>query len=182
MVSERFGELGALVIDHDVLARRVVEPGSAALVEVIRAFGDRVVVRGQLDRGALGELVFADDAARTRLNGIVHPYIEAMAAAADRQARLAGETVVVHDIPLLVETGQGRSFGLVVTVAAAVEVRLERLMTTRGLTYATANARIAVQATDAERAAIADYVLDGNGSRDRLRAQVDEFWVIHVPH
>lgn len=182
VVSGRFGELGAHVVDHDALARRAVEPGSAALVEVVRAFGDQVMKDGALDRSALAELIFACETARARLNGIVHPYIEGMAVAADRQARIAGERVVVHDIPLLVETGQGGSFGLVVTVAAPVEVRLKRLMQTRGLTHVAASERIAAQATDAERAAVADYVLDGSGTSEGLRKQVDEFWAIHIPH
>ncbi|WP_062213658.1 dephospho-CoA kinase [Demequina oxidasica] len=182
VVAERLGELGAHVVDHDVLSRRVVEPGSAALVEIVHAFGDRVVVDGQLDREALGTLVFTDGRARERLNCIVHPYIEAMAAAMDKQARAAGEAVVVHDIPLLVETNQGGAFGLVVTVAAPVEVRLKRLMETRSMRHDHAQARIDSQATDEERAAVADHVFDGSGTRERLRAQVDEFWTIHVPH
>lgn len=181
VVAERLGELGAHIVDHDVLSRRVVEPGSAALVEIVHAFGDRVVSEGELDREALGALVFADRRARERLNGIVHPYIEAMAAAIDRQARAAGESVVVHDIPLLVETGQGSAFGLVVTVAAPVELRLKRLMETRGMRHVHARARIDSQASDEDRAAVADVVLDGSGSREHLRAQVDEFWATHVP-
>ncbi|WP_061966000.1 dephospho-CoA kinase [Demequina aurantiaca] len=181
VVAERLGELGAHVVDHDVLSRRVVEPGSAALVEIVHAFGDQVVVRGELDREALGKLIFGDNRARERLNGIVHPYIEAMAAAMDKQARAAGEAVVVHDIPLLVETGQGGAFGLVVTVAAPVEVRLKRLMETRSMLHDHAQARIDSQATDEERAAVADFVFDGSGTREQLRAQVDEFWAIHVP-
>lgn len=182
VVAERLDELGAHIVDHDVLSRRVVEPGSAALVEIVRAFGDRVVTDGALDREALGRLVFADARARKRLNDIVHPYIEAMAAAIDKQARASGEAVVVHDIPLLVETGQGRAFGLVVTVAAPAPVRLKRLMESRGMLHEHAQARIDSQATDADRAGVADVVLDGAGSRDGLRAQVDEFWATHVPH
>lgn len=181
VVSERLRELGAHIVDHDVLSRRVVEPGSAALIEIVRAFGDRVVTDGKLDRQALGSLVFADNRARARLNGIVHPYIEAMATAIDRRSRAAGETVVVHDIPLLVETHQGGSFGLVVTVAAPEDLRLKRLMETRSMRHDAAQARIDSQASDADRAAVADYVLDGSGTRDQLRRQVDEFWRIHVP-
>lgn len=182
VVAARLGELGAHVVDHDELARRVVEPGSAALIEVVRAFGDRVVTQGTLDREALGALVFADDRARKKLNGIVHPYIDAMAAAIDRQARAAGESVVVHDIPLLVETGQGGAFGLVVTVAAPESTRLQRLIETRGMKREHAQARIDSQATDPERAAVADFVLDGSGTAQQLRDQVDEFWATNVPH
>lgn len=181
VVAERLGELGAHIVDHDVLARGAVEPGSAALIEVVRAFGDRVVVEGRLDREALGTIVFADEHSRRKLNNIIHPYVYAMGAAADRQARLAGVGVVVHDIPLLIETGQGREFDLIVTIAAPEKVRLARLMEGRGMRHAAAQARIDAQATDSQRASGADVVLDGSGTRDNLRAQVDEFWDTHVP-
>ncbi|MGC4173914.1 dephospho-CoA kinase [Demequina sp.] len=180
--ARRFELLGARVIDHDVLARRVVEPGSAALVDIVAAFGDRVLVDGQLDRAALAKVVFASDAERQRLNDIVHPYVLAAGLAADRQARLDGVDVVVHDIPLLQETGQGGDFDLVVTIAAPAEVRVERLVASRGMTPADAAARIAAQATDEARAAIADVVLDGSGEPEHLAAQVDAFWLERVPH
>jgi len=106
----------------------------------------------------------------------------AAALAADRQARLEGVDVVVHDIPLLVETGQGGDFDLVVTVAAPVELRIQRLVSSRGMTGAEAEARIAAQATDEQRAAAADVVLDGSGSPEELAAQVDRFWDELVPH
>lgn len=179
--AARFEALGARVIDHDVLARRVVEPGTAALVDVVRAFGPSVVKDGSLDRGALGHLVFTDDAARQRLNDIIHPYVFAAAEAADRQARLDGVAVVVHDIPLLVETGQGRDFDLVVCVCAPVATRIHRLMTGRGMSRDQALARIGAQASDEQRADACDVVLDGGGERERLWSQVDEFWATHVP-
>ena len=182
VAARRFAEIGARVIDHDALARRVVEPGSAALVEIIRAFGDTVVKRGELDRAALAAIVFGNDRDRERLNAIVHPYVLAAGLAADRQARAEGEDVVVHDIPLLVETNQGADFDLVVSVSAPVELRLSRLIRSRALSAAQAEARIASQATDEERGAVADAVLDGSGSEANLRAQVDEFWRDHVPH
>jgi dephospho-CoA kinase len=177
----RFGELGARTVDHDVLARRVVEPGSAALVDIVAAFGDRVVVRGALDRAALAKLVFASDVERERLNAIVHPYVIAAALAADRQARAEGVEVIVHDIPLLVETGQGRDFDMVVTVSAPIELRVGRLVASRGMTRADAEARIAAQATDDERARVADVVLDGSGTPEQLAAQVDALWQERVP-
>lgn len=181
MAARRFAEIGARVIDHDALARRVVQPGSAALVEIIRAFGDTVVKNGALDREALAALVFGNDRDRERLNAIVHPYVLAAGFAADRQARAEGVDVVVHDIPLLVETGQGGDFDLVVAVAAPVELRLSRLMRARGLSSAQAEARIASQATDEEREAFADAVLDGSGTEANLRSQVDVFWRDRVP-
>jgi dephospho-CoA kinase len=180
--AARFAELGARVIDHDQLARRVVEPGSAALVDIVTAFGDSVLVKGELDRAALAQIVFANPHERERLNAIVHPYVMSAGIAADRQARAAGVDVIVHDIPLLVETGQGDNFELVVTVAAPQDLRLQRLIDGRGMDQTQAFARIASQASDEERAAIADVVLDGSGTEDELRAHVDEFWQQHVPH
>ncbi|MDE0573168.1 dephospho-CoA kinase [Demequina sp. B12] len=179
--STRFGELGALVVDHDVLAREAVAPGSAALVDIVREFGDKMVVNGALDRAALADIVFGNDDARRKLNSIVHPYVFAMGQAADKRARAAGEKVVVHDIPLLVESGQDAQFSLVVTVAAPPELRLSRLVEGRGLSLEEARGRIASQATDSERAAIADVVLDGAGNAEDLRGQVDRFWAEHVP-
>lgn len=179
--SAAFRELGALVVDHDELARKVVEPASAALADIAREFGDRVVRDGRLDRARLAAIVFEDDHARKRLNAIIHPYIKSAAQAADRRARAEGVRVVVHDIPLLVETGQGNAFDLVVTVAAPEEVRIARLVEGRGMTREQALARIGAQASDEERAAAADAVLDGSGSPERLREQVRRFWETHVP-
>ncbi|BDZ61159.1 dephospho-CoA kinase [Demequina sediminis] len=179
--AARLGALGARVVDHDALARRAVEPGSAALADIAGAFGDRVIVDGALDRPALADIVFRDEGARQRLNGIVHPYVIAMGTAADKQARRDGVAVIVHDIPLLVETGQGADFDLVVTIAAPEEVRVDRLVTTRGLRRDDAVARIRAQASDGERAAAADVVLDGSGSVADLEAQIDSFWSLHVP-
>ncbi len=179
--SARFRARGARVIDHDELARRAVEPGSAALVDIVSEFGDRVIKDEALDRRALAGIVFHDQSARERLNAIVHPYVYAMGAAADRQARRDGVKVIVHDIPLLLESGQGPDFDLVVTVEAPEHVRVSRMVATRGMTEHDALARIRAQATDEERAAVADVVLDGSGSVDDLHAQVDSFWSLHVP-
>ncbi|WP_062522211.1 dephospho-CoA kinase [Demequina silvatica] len=179
--SARFRELGARVVDHDELARRAVEPGSAALVDIASEFGDRVIADGALDRRALAGIVFRDEGARRRLNAIVHPYVFAMGAAADRQARRDGVDVIVHDIPLLVESGQGPDFDLVVTVAAPEDARVARMVATRGMTEDDARARIRAQATDPERAALADAVLDGSGTVEHLASQVDGFWRLNVP-
>lgn len=179
--AERFGELGARVIDHDQLSRRVVEPGSAALADIVGEFGDRVVQDGSLDRASLADIVFSDDQARVRLEEIIHPYVRAAASAADRQARADGVKVVVHDIPLLVETGQGGDFDLVVCITAPVATRIARLQQSRGLSHDEAMGRVLAQATDEERAAFADFVLDGSGTVEELRAQVDELWATHLP-
>ena len=178
VATARLAELGAVVVDHDLLAREAVAPGSVGLAEIVEAFGDAVLAPdGSLDRPGLGALVFADAAARSRLNDIVHPEVrrlsaerEAMAAAADRTA------VIVHDIPLLVETGQADHFHLVVVVHTPAEQRVRRLVEGRGLSEDAARSRLASQATDDERLSAADFTLDGSGSEDGLRAQVDTLW------
>lgn len=175
---DRFAELGACVIDADVLAREAVAPGTVGLEEVVEAFGDGVLAPdGSLDRARLGTIVFGDDEARRRLNGIVHPEVRRLSA--EREALVAARdprAVVVHDIPLLVETGQAESFHLVAVVVAPEDVRLQRLVTSRGMSEDEARARIAAQATDAERLAVADVTLDGGGAPEALRTEVDALW------
>ncbi len=175
---ERLVHLGAVAVDYDVLSRRAVEPGTVGLEEVVQRFGPDVLQPdGALDRPAVARIVFADADARADLSAIVHPIahrlaaeVEAAAAAADPRA------VVVHDIPLLAESGQVERFHLVVTVAAPAEVRRRRLIASRGMTEAEVDARLAAQADDERRAALADVVLDGSGEPEHLRAQVDALW------
>ncbi|MFD2794814.1 dephospho-CoA kinase [Promicromonospora vindobonensis] len=178
VATARLAELGAVVVDHDLLAREAVAPGSVGLAEVVEAFGDVVLTPdGSLDRPGLGALVFADAAARSRLNDIVHPEVRRLSA--EREARAAAEdpaAVVVHDIPLLVETGQAGHFHLVVVVHTPAEQRVRRLVEGRGLSEDAARSRLASQAGDDERLAAADFTLDGSGSEDDLRAQVDTLW------
>lgn len=175
---DRFAELGACVIDSDVLAREAVAPGTVGLEEVVGAFGDGVLAAdGSLDREKLGAIVFDDDEARRTLNAIVHPQVRRLSA--EREALVAARdprAVVVHAIPLLVETGQQDSFHLVAVVAAPEDLRIRRLVETRGLSEDGARARVAAQATDAERLAVADVTLDGSGTPDDLRAEVDALW------
>lgn len=179
--SRRFEELGARVIDHDVLAREAVEPGSAALADIVRRFGHTIIDNGALNRRELAAMVFGDPAALADLNAIVHPYVQSLGRAADRRGREDGVGVLVHAIPLLVEAGYGDSFDLVATVAAPEELRMLRLMEGRGMSRAEARARIDAQATDAARAAVADVVLDGSRDVGHLNAQVDRFWFDHIP-
>lgn len=178
VVARRLGELGAVVIDHDRLAREAVAPGSVGLEEVVEAFGAQVLAPdGSLDRPALGRLVFADDGARARLEAIVHPEVRRLSAEREAAAGAADpRAVVVHDIPLLVETGQAERFHLVVVVHAPAEQRVRRLVDGRGLPERDARARVAAQASDEERLAVADVTLDGTGTEDALRAQVDDLW------
>ncbi|WP_324603310.1 dephospho-CoA kinase [Nesterenkonia massiliensis] len=175
-VSARMAEHGALIIDADLLARQVLEPGTEGLDEVVAAFGEQVLTtEGGLDRAALGRVVFADDDARARLNAIVHPRVRA-AAAALREAAPAG-SIVVEDIPLLVETGQQDRFDVVVVVQAPHSERVRRMVHNRGMSQDDAEARIRAQATDAERAAAADVVLINDGSLAQLQQKVDELMV-----
>jgi dephospho-CoA kinase len=166
---------GAVLIDADVLAREVVAPGTDGLAEVVTAFGAGVLgPDGGLDRAKLGALVFADPAARGRLESIVHPRVRARAHELERAAD--EDAVVVHMIPLLAETGQGDDFDLVVVVDVPEAVQLERLTRTRGLSREDAKSRIAAQATREQRRSIADVVLDNSGSLDDLAEQTRQLW------
>jgi dephospho-CoA kinase len=177
-VSALLAERGAVIVDADRIAREVVERGTPGLAAVVAAFGDGVVgPDGALDRPALAAVVFADPESRARLDGIVHPLVRARAT--ELAAAAPADAVVVHDIPLLVETGQAGRYELVLVVRADPEVRVARLEQ-RGLTEADARARIAAQATDEQRAAVADVVLDNSGTRAELAAQVDRFWTEQV--
>jgi dephospho-CoA kinase len=177
-VSRLLGEHGAVVVDADVIAREVVAPGTPGLAAIVEAFGPTVLAAdGSLDRPGLAAVVFADPQARRRLDGIVHPLVRARAG--ELEAAAPADAVVVHDVPLLAETGQGSSYDLVVVVEADPAVRVARLVQ-RGLTADDARARIAVQATDEQRRAIADVVLDNSGTPEQLAEQVDRFWAERV--
>jgi dephospho-CoA kinase len=172
-VARALAGRGAIVIDADAVARQVVEPGTPGFEAVVARFGPAVVgPDGRLDRGALAQLVFNDEAARRGLNGIVHPLV-----ALETQRRVGTVppgSVVVMDVPLLVEAARG-GYDLVVVVEAPEAVRLERLAR-RGMDPADARRRIAAQATDAERRAEADVVLDNSGEPTDLDRQVAELW------
>jgi len=175
VVTARFAELGAVVVDADALAREVVEPGTPGLATIREAFGEGVIrPDGSLDRPALGALVFADDGRRRTLNAIVHPLVRSAAAAI--VAAAPQDAVVVQDIPLLVETGQQGDFDLVVVVDAPDDVRVARMLEHRGMTEEDARARIAAQASRDERNAAADVILENTGTRDQLLEQVDALW------
>jgi dephospho-CoA kinase len=174
MVATELAARGAIVIDADVLAREVVEPGTSALAAIIDRFGADVLSDGRLDRARLAEIVFADPLARRDLERIVHPAVRARAAELERVAGAAA--VVVHVIPLLVETGQQEDFDLVVTVDVDHETQIQRLMTRNGFTRAEAESRVAAQASREDRRIAADVVLDNTGSVTQLREQVDALW------
>jgi len=180
-VARRLRELGAVIVDADQVARDVVEPGTPGLARIAEEFGAAVIAAdGTLDRGALGAIIFGDDEARRVLNAITHPAVGARSRALFAEAFAADpDAVVVYDVPLLVdERGEGRvgEFDRVIVVTADEETRIRRLIELRGLPEDDARRRIASQAPEAARLAIADDVIDANGSLDETLRQVDELW------
>ncbi|MFD8102388.1 dephospho-CoA kinase [Nocardia fluminea] len=174
-VARTLVELGAVLIDSDAIAREVVAPGTPGLAALVEEFGERILSPdGSLDRPALAAVAFADDVSRGKLNAITHPLVGA------RTAELIGDApadaVVVQDIPLLVENGLAPLMQLVVVVGAEEETRLRRLVEHRGVAEADARVRIAAQATDEQRRAVADVWLDNNGAPEVVEAQVRELW------
>ncbi|MDG4788603.1 dephospho-CoA kinase [Micromonospora sp. WMMD1102] len=175
VVAARLADLGAVVVDSDRIAREVVEPGTDGLREVVAEFGARVCAEdGSLDRAALGEIVFADQAARARLEGIVHPRVRRRSA--ELVAGAAPDAIVVNDVPLLVEGGLAPTYHLVLVVRAAEATRIGRLVRDRGMTVEQAVQRIRAQVGDEWRAAAADVLLDNDGELAELHAAVDALW------
>lgn len=175
LVAGLLAEWGAVIIDADLLARWAVAPGTPGLQSVADEFGGDVFADdGSLDRPALGALVFADEQARRRLEAIIHPEVRRLAAELEDDA--ADGSVVVHVIPLLVETGQHDDFDLLVVVDAPPELQLERLMARNDLDEAAATARLAAQATRQQRLDVADWVIDNGGSVRDTERQVDLLW------
>ncbi|MER7579116.1 dephospho-CoA kinase [Kitasatospora sp. NPDC097691] len=174
-VSRLFAAHGAVIVDSDVIAREVVAPGTDGLAAVVAEFGPQVLREdGALDRPALGTVVFADPERLKALNAIVHPLVRARSA--ELEAAAAPDAVVVHDVPLLAENGLAPLFDLIVVVDAADEVRLDRLVRLRGMAEEEARARMAAQASRADRLAIADLVIDNGRGLAELSARVDEVW------
>ncbi|MFM7874787.1 MAG: dephospho-CoA kinase [Actinomycetota bacterium] len=173
LAAEYFEELGAVVIDSDQLARDAIERGSPGFDEVVARFGDSILSGGEIDRSKLAEIVFRDEVARKDLEAIIHPRVREIATRI--AARTAQDGVVINQIPLLFETnGQGR-FDLVITVSASLENRRARLAE-RGLKSYEIERRIAAQASDEQRASIADIVIENNGSIEELERKVLEVW------
>ena len=172
-VAAELRHLGAVVVDADALAREVVAPGTPGLEAVVAEFGPEMLgPDGALDRARLGALVFADPARRATLEGIVHPLVRARAA--EIEAAAPADAVVVHDIPLLVETGQASSFDAVLVVDVPVDVQVARAVRDRGWSEEEARSRIAAQASREERLAAATYVVDNSGTIEDLRQRVAE--------
>ena len=174
-VANLLAEHGALLIDSDQLAREVVEPGTPGLAQVVTRFGEQVLTQaGSLDRQALGDIVFADAAARADLNAIVHPLVRRRRAELIAQA--AADQIVVSVIPLLVETGLVDQFDAVVVVDVTSQTQVARLVRRNDISPEQAQARLDAQASRAERLAAADWVVTNSGSRAELEAQVERLW------
>ncbi|CAB4881628.1 unannotated protein [freshwater metagenome] len=174
-VSQMLADHGAVIVDADAIARAVVEPGTPGFQEVLDAFGDEVLYYdGMLDRKALAALVFRDPVARGKLESIIHPLVrqqsDLMTALADDDA------IVVHDVPLLAETGRTEAYDVIVVVDAPEDVRIARLLHSKGWDVAAAKDRIAAQSSSAQRLAIADEVVENTGDIAELQIHVDALW------
>ncbi len=166
-------ELGAVIVDADELARTVIERGNSGYDQVLAAFGDEILTSGEIDRAKLAGLVFSDPELRKKLEGIIHPLVRE--AAEEIMKSAPSGSVVVNEIPLLFETNGAKRFDFVIAVQTPMELRIERL-SQRGMKLYEIEKRIAVQASDQERASIADVIVVNDGSLDQLRSKVEELW------
>ncbi len=172
-VANMFAQLGALTIDADQLARTAIEPGSSGFDEVIAEFSAKILTDGDIDRQKLGKIVFKDADKRKKLEAIIHPRVQE--ALAQRIKSLSPGDVLVYEIPLLVETGAADKFDYIITVESDIENRLDRLFE-RGMDEDEAERRIAAQASQAEREAVADRVIVNDGDRGELFAECARIW------
>jgi dephospho-CoA kinase len=173
LAAQFFSQLGALVIDADQLARSVIERGSEGFDEVLLRFGDTVLKNGDIDRVALGQIVFENPQAKKDLEEIIHPRIRAEFE--EVVASLNPGQIMVYEIPLLVETNAADRFDFVITVESDADLRKQRLRA-RGMFHSDIEKRMASQATEEQRRAIADCVLTNDGSEDELLRQVENVW------
>lgn len=177
-IARRLAELGAVIVDADQIVRDVQSPGSPVLTRIAETFGAEVIAEdGSLDRAALGARVFGDEELLARLNAIVHPAVRAESQRRFAEAAAAdSETVVVYDVPLLVEARVEDPWDLIVVAHAPADVRRRRLVEIRGMSAEAAQARIDAQVSDDRRLAIADEVIDTSGALDETVAQTDALW------
>lgn len=178
-VAKLFAQRGATIIDADAISRSLMEPGQQVLAQVVETFGDHLLDEtGRLDRQALANIVFQDHTAREQLNAIVHPAVRAESQR-QRDAALANDpehAIIIQDIPLLVETGQADQYDGVIVVYTDYDIRIQRLIASRGMELADAQARIAAQATDEQRRAVADWIIDNSGTLAATEEQVEQVW------
>jgi dephospho-CoA kinase len=173
LAAQYFSELGALVIDADQLARAAIERGSQGFDEAVSIFGDSILNNGDIDRRALGEIIFKDPDAKKKLEGIIHPFVRKQFEEA--VSSLKADETLIYEIPLLVETGAQDRFDLVITVESEIENRISRLRQ-RGMHISEIEGRIAAQATREQRVEIADFLIENDGSEDELLRQVENIW------
>ena len=173
LAAEYFADLGATVIDADQLARAAIERGSAGFDQVVSIFGDSILKNGDIDRRALGELVFKEPSSKVKLENIIHPWVRQEFEEA--VASLKADETLVYEIPLLFETGGQDRFDIVVTVESSMENRVSRLRA-RGLHISEIEARIAAQATREQRESVADFLIENDGSEDELLRKVENIW------
>ncbi|MDO5681207.1 MAG: dephospho-CoA kinase [Propionibacteriaceae bacterium] len=174
-VADQLREHGAIIIDSDVLAREVVEPGTPGLAAIVERFGPEILTKkGTLDRPKLGSIIFSDDDARADLNAIVHPLVR------ERSMELEAEApegaIVVHVIPLLVETGLDKNFEEIIVVDVPRKVQVKRLMHRNDLSMEEARKRVRAQATRVERRAVATHVIDNDQDPASTVRQVEKLW------
>jgi dephospho-CoA kinase len=172
-VANMFAQLGALTIDADQLARQAIEPGTPGFDEVVAEFSPKILTDGDIDRQKLGKIVFKDSEKRKKLEEIIHPKVQEALAAKIKS--LSPGDVLVYEIPLLVETGAADKFDYIITVESDIENRLDRLFE-RGMDEDEAERRIAAQASQAQREAVADRVIINDGDRADLFAECARIW------
>ena len=173
LVAQYFSELGARVVDADQLSRIAIERGSEGFDEVVTRFGESILRNGDIDRKALGEIIFGDKSAKEDLESIIHPRVRQLFF--DVVADLAADEILIYEIPLLVETGAASNFDQIITVEADLELRKSRLLK-RGMFSSEIDSRLAVQASPAEREAVATFVIENSGDEDQLLRKVENLW------
>jgi len=173
LVAQYFSELGARVVDADQLSRIAIERGSDGFDEVITRFGESVLRSGDIDRKALGEIVFKDKKAKADLEAIIHPRVRELFFEVVND--LAADEILIYEIPLLVETGAAGNFDQIITVEADLEIRKARLLK-RGMFSSEIESRLAAQASPAEREAVSTHVIENSGDEDQLLRKVENLW------
>ena len=173
LVAQYFSELGARVVDADQLSRIAIERGSEGFDEVVTRFGESILRNGDIDRKALGEIIFGDKSAKEDLESIIHPRVRQLFF--EVVADLAADEILIYEIPLLVETGAASNFDQIITVEADLELRKSRLLK-RGMFSSEIDSRLAVQASPAEREAVATFLIENSGDEDQLLRKVENLW------
>lgn len=173
LVAQYFSELGARVVDADQLSRIAIERGSAGFDEVITRFGESILHNGDIDRKALGEIIFKDKNSKADLEAIIHPRVRELFFEVVND--LTADEILIYEIPLLVETGAATNFDQIITVEADLEIRKSRLLK-RGMFISEIESRLAAQASPAEREAVATHVIENSGDEDQLLRKVENLW------